>query len=259
MLTQDQKLQFREDGFLLFEELISGDRLARYVAVFDELVERGRKLQEPEPHFSLELETDGSPIPGLLHKVQGVCVVEPRILGLASEPAILDRVGALLAGGLGTLGADAYSSDTTIDIFGTKFFPKLPGGGTSTHWHQDNYYFGTTSERIISCGCYLEPADTDNGCLRVVPGSHRGGGIVEHRQEQGMHGSWTEVDEAAAVDIIVPGGSVVLFSANLLHGTNDNRSDRSRYSTAWHYVPGDLALDRFPRAGYEDRHTVLGV
>ena len=103
MLTQDQKLQFREDGFLLFEELISGDRLARYVAVFDELVERGRKLQEPEPHFSLELETDGSPIPGLLHKVQGVCVVEPRILGLASEPAILDRVGALLAGGLGVI------------------------------------------------------------------------------------------------------------------------------------------------------------
>ena len=61
MLTQDQKLQFREDGFLLFEELISGDRLARYVEVFDELVERGRSLLEPEPHFSLELETDGSP------------------------------------------------------------------------------------------------------------------------------------------------------------------------------------------------------
>ena len=73
-----------------------------------------------------------------------------------------------------------------------------------------------------------------------------------------MHGSWTDVDEAAAVDIAVPGGSVVLFSANLLHGTNDNRSNRSRYSTAWHYIPGGLALERFPRAGYEDRHNVLG-
>ena len=244
MLTQDQVVQFQEDGFLLFEELINGDRLARYVEIFDELVERGRGLQEPASHFSLELETDGSPIPGLLHKVQGVCVVAPRILELASEPAILDRVSVLL-------GPD-------LDVFGTKFFPKLPGGGTSTHWHQDNYYFGTTSERVVSCGCYLEAANPDNGCLRVVPGSHRSRRIVEHRQKQGMHGSWTDVDEAAAVDIAVPGGSVVLFSANLLHGTNDNRSNRSRYSTAWHYIPGDLALERFPRAGYEDRHNVLG-
>ena len=74
-----------------------------------------------------------------------------------------------------------------------------------------------------------------------------------------MHGSWTDVDETEAVDITVPGGSVVLFSANLLHGTHDNHSDRSRYSTAWHYIPGDLSLERFPRAGYEDRHNVRGV
>lgn len=245
MLTEDQMLQFQEDGFLLFEELISGDRLAHYVGVFDELVERGRGLREPAPHFSLELEKDGSAIPGMLHKVQGVCVVEPRILELAAEPAIVDRIGDLLG--------------PNLDIFGTKFFPKLPGGGTSTHWHQDNFFFGTTSDRIISCACYLEPADPDNGCLRVVPGSHRSGRIVEHRQEEGMHGSWTDVDEDAAVDIAVPGGSVVCFSANLLHGTNDNRSDRSRYSTAWHYIPGDLALERFPRAGYEDRHNVRGI
>ena len=62
MLTQDQVVQFQEDGFLLFEELINGDRLARYVEIFDELVERGRGLQEPALHFSLELETDRAAI-----------------------------------------------------------------------------------------------------------------------------------------------------------------------------------------------------
>ena len=244
MLTSEQIVQFREDGFLLFEELITGDELAGYVNVFDELVERGSALLEPESHFSLELNADGAPIPGLLHKVQGVCVVEPRVLDLASEPALLDRVEDLV-------GPD-------IDVFGTKFFPKLPGGGTSTHWHQDNFYFGTTSDRVLSCGIYLQDADVENGCLRVVPGSHLEGRIVEHRHEEGTHGSWTEVDEAKAVDVVMRAGSVVVFSANLLHGTNDNNSERSRYSTAWHYVPGDLALERFPRGGYNDRHTVHG-
>ena len=87
-----------------------------------------------------------------------------------------------------------------IDVFGTKFFPKLPNGGTSTGWHQDNYYFGTDTDRIISCGIYLEDSDLENGCLRVVPGSHRMGEIVEHRRNIGRHGSWTQVDESQAVE-----------------------------------------------------------
>jgi phytanoyl-CoA hydroxylase len=244
MLSTAQLAQFRDDGYLIFEALISGQRLAHYVSVLDELVARGNQLKEPAGHFTLELNEDGTPRPGLLHKVQGVCVLESRILELAREAAIVERVIPLVG-------------SEEVDVFGTKFFPKLAGGGTSTHWHQDNFYFGTDSDRVISCGIYLQDADLANGCLRIVPGSHRTGQIVEHRHEPGMHGSWTDVDEDQALDVEVPGGSVVLFSANLLHGTADNEdAQRTRYSTAWHYVPGDIDLERFPRGGYDDRFTV---
>jgi ectoine hydroxylase-related dioxygenase (phytanoyl-CoA dioxygenase family) len=74
-----------------------------------------------------------------------------------------------------------------------------------------------------------------------------------------MHGSWTQVEESRAVDLETPAGTVVLFSANLLHGTSDNHSDRSRYSTAWHYIPTDLDLKQFPRDTYEDRFAVRPV
>ena len=242
MLTDEQHKKFREDGYLVFERLIQGARLAYYKSVFDELVAEGKTLTEERPHWTLELDTAGSPRAGLLHKVQGVCVVDKRVLELAREPAILDRVEALV-------GPD-------IDVFGTKFFPKLPNGGTSTHWHQDNFYFGTNTDRIISCGIYLEDADKLNGCLRVVPGSHRSAEIVEHRKNPAMHGSWTQVDETKAVDLEVPAGTVVVFSANLLHGSYDNHSDRTRYSTAWHYLPGALNPEKFPRGEYKDRHTV---
>ena len=112
MLTDEQLRQFRDDGFLVFEALIQGERLAYYKQVFDELVTQGSKITEQTPHWALELDERGEPRAGLLHKVQGVCVVDDRVLELAREPAIIDRV-ALLIG-------------ENIDVFGTKFFPKLP-------------------------------------------------------------------------------------------------------------------------------------
>ena len=239
MLQNEEIIRFEEEGFLVFERLLSQEKLEHYLAIFDELVAKGNALSEPIPHFSLELDTQGQPLGGMLHKVQGVCVVEPRLLELAREPAIVDRVAALA-------GPD-------LDVFGAKFFPKL-AGGTSTHWHQDNYYFGTTSDQVLSCGIYLQDADLDNGCLQVVPGSHRTGTIAEHQHTPSMHGSWTQVETSQAVALPMPAGSVALFSANLLHGTADNEGQRTRYSTAWHYVPADLDLERFPRGGYEDRH-----
>lgn len=241
MLSNEEIVLFHEEGYLVFERLIDGDKLAHYLDVFNEIVDKSNALREPAAHFSLELDDDNAPVPGLLHKVQGVCEIEPRILALAREKAIVDRVAALLG--------------SELDCFGTKFFPKL-AGGTSTHWHQDNYYFGTNSDQIISCGIYLQDADLDNGCLQVVPGSHRSGEIAEHQQTPSMHGSWTQIEPTQAVALPMPAGTVIIFSANLLHGTTDNQSERTRYSTAWHYIPGDLVLERFPRGGYADRHLV---
>ena len=250
MLTDEQAQQFQKDGYLVFEALIQGERLAYYKKVFDELLAEGRKLTEGTPRWLLELDADGTPQAGLLYRIEGVCVVDSRVLALAREPAILDRVEALIGAN-----ASRVERQRDIDVFGTKFFPKLPNGGTSTYWHQDNYYFGTKTHHIISCGVYLDDSDVENGCLRVVRGSHRMDKIVEHHRDLTTHGSWTEVDESRAVDVIVPAGTVILFSANILHGAYDNHSNRTRYSTAWHYLPEDLNPENFVRGEYEDRHV----
>ncbi len=244
MLSEKQIEQFRNDGYLVFERLIHGEKLAHYKSVFDGLVARGKKMPGNEPHWSFEMDSDGNPIQGFLHKIQGVCVVEPEVLRLAREPEILEQMESLVG--------------PNIDVFGTKFFPKLPNGGTSTSWHQDSFYFGTDSDRIVSCAIYLEDTDLENGCLKVVPGSHRQG-IVGHEKRKNKYGQWTQVDEAQAVDLVVPGGTVVFFSTNILHGTHDNHSNRTRYSTAWHYMPGELETEKFIRGKYEDRHLVQGV
>ena len=245
-LTDEQVRRYGEEGYLILAGLIPADRLARYRGIFDELVEQSRALTESQGHFNLAPDEAGKPIPGRLHKIQGVGEVDQRVLDLAREPEILDRVESLVG--------------PNLDVFGTKFYPMLVRGATSTGWHQDNHYFGTNSERVVSCAIYLEETTRENGCLQVVPGSHRGGQLVEHQSGTGIyaHGSWTGVSEDQAVDVICPPGTAVLFSANLLHGARPNLSGRTSYRTAWHYIPGDLDLAMFPRGDYKDRHLVRG-
>ena len=79
-LTDKQVQQFHEEGYLVFENLIHGEKLKAYQDLFDELVERGRTLSIGSPHWSFEFDEDHEPIPGFLHKIQGVCVVEPKVL-----------------------------------------------------------------------------------------------------------------------------------------------------------------------------------
>ena len=243
ILNDSEIKRFWEDGYLVFERLIPETDLEHYITIFNEMVRHANNLENHAGAYSLELDKNNVAIPQRLHKVQGVCVADPRILALAEQKEILDRIEEFT-------GPD-------IDVFGTKFFPKLPGGGTSTNWHQDNFYFGTNSSKIISCGIYLQDADEENGCLQVIPRSHLKKQIREHSPHSGRHGSWTQVDDALRQTLPVPAGSVVLFSANLLHGAVDNTSHtRARYSTAWHYIPSNLSLEKFPRGVFKDRHTV---
>jgi len=243
-LTSHQVEQFRTEGYLILPALIEGERLAKAKAVFNSLVERSRSMGVSADGFCLAPDSEGKPIPGRLHKIQGVCVVDERVLELARDPEIVEAVESLIG--------------APLDMFGSKFFPMITSGATSTGWHQDNHYFGTHSDRVVSCAIYLDETAQDNGCLQVMPRSHVSGELVQHSSGTGnlAHGEWVEVDERSAVDVVCPAGTVVLFSANLLHGARPNRSGRQSYRTAWHYIPADLDLPMFRRGVYGDRHII---
>ncbi|MDP6124690.1 MAG: phytanoyl-CoA dioxygenase family protein [Candidatus Latescibacteria bacterium] len=248
-LSDEQIAQYHEQGYLKFDALIHGERLERHIAVFDKLVERAKTYSEEADGFTLEYDADGKVIPGRLHKIQGVCVADPRVLDLAKEPEILGKIVSLL--------------EPDLDIFGTKFFPMLGDGSVSTAWHQDNYYFGEMvgggkPEELVTCAIYLQDSSKENGCLKIVPYSHTAHEVVDHTPATGVmgHGHWTDINDDGAIDVECPGGTVLLFSPYLLHGSHQNNSDRSRYSTAWHYIPGDAQLERFQRDAYSDRHIV---
>ncbi len=85
MLTREEIRKYQTNGYLVLEELIRCERLDHYKSVFDELVMEGSKLTDQKPHWSLELDTEGRPQEGLLHKIQGVCMVDSRALTLSAR------------------------------------------------------------------------------------------------------------------------------------------------------------------------------
>ena len=124
-----------------------------------------------------------------------------------------------------------------IAIHSTKLVTKLPNNPEVCHWHQDEaFYFNpvdpqTASQTRMSVWVPLQAAHERNGCLWVVPGSHRWGIDAYTMVSYGT--CRKKIDREAyadehAVPVPVEAGSIVLFSAMTWHHSKGNETDRVR-------------------------------
>lgn len=123
-----------------------------------------------------------------------------------------------------------------LDTYISKFFPMVPNKGFSVDWHQDNHYIQAHPTQLISCDVFVNGADKDNGCIRIVPYSHFDG-IRDHTNpsHNGVF-RWIDVDDSNVIDIELDQPFAILFDVDLIHGCYTNTSDRYRYSIAWEYI-----------------------
>jgi hypothetical protein len=134
---------------------------------------------------------------------------------------------------------------------------KPPEIGIPKAWHQDTPYFPISPvTETVGLWIALDRATLENGCMQVVPGSHRQG-IVPHVQgETGwcLDDAASARAQAAAVAIPVEPGSALLFDANLLHFTDANRSRSLRRAVQFHFssartqASGALKLESLDQA-----------
>ncbi len=148
---------------------------------------------------------------------------------LVTDPRILDAVE-------GILGPDILVHSSTI-------FGKQPGDERFVSWHQDGYYMRLDRPDFVSAWVALTDSAADNGCLRVMPGSHRSGRLAHGEtavSEKNMLLSGmeveTEIDEDRAVDVELRPGEASLHHVDLLHGSRANTSGRPRIGVAIRYV-----------------------
>ena len=137
--------------------------------------------------------------------------------------------------------------DGAVKCMQSMLFAKPPGLQGQA-WHQDERYIPTRDRSLIGAWIALDDATIENGCLWVLPGSHRHGYLWPTR-DHGQPDEFDSADEAygfddsRAIAVEVPAGSVVFFNGYLLHRSLRNRSERFRralvnhYCNAWSLLP----------------------
>jgi ectoine hydroxylase-related dioxygenase (phytanoyl-CoA dioxygenase family) len=155
---------------------------------------------------------------------------------IASDPAILDMVELLI-------GPD-------IVLWGCQSFCKPPGDGLEVPMHQDGSYWPIRPLATCTAWVAIDDCDAENGCLRVVPGSHREERTYRHQQLQREDVVLTqqicegEIGDRAAVDVALRAGELSLHDVHLVHGSNPNRSARRRAGLAIRYMPATSVFER---------------
>lgn len=127
-------------------------------------------------------------------------------------------------------------------------FVKAPGKAGQS-WHQDEYFIPTRDRSLVGTWIAIDDATVDNGCLWIIPGSHRPGFIrprvANHSDEyadvDGIDVS--EFDQEAIVPVEVARGSVVFFNGYTLHSSQRNKTlDNFRTALVNHYMSAESML-----------------
>jgi ectoine hydroxylase-related dioxygenase (phytanoyl-CoA dioxygenase family) len=158
--------------------------------------------------------------PGWIMQVGAHSDVTRRV---AEDPRLLSLIDTIVQPG--------------IAIHSTKLVAKVPHSDIVCHWHQDEAFYtkpddpATHSRTRMSIWLPLQNADERNGCLWVVPGSHRWGLNDFELVDYGQCRRKLTAEEYAnehAVPVRVPAGSAVLFSGYTWHHSKGNATDRVR-------------------------------
>lgn len=210
MITYEQSQAFDRDGFLLIEKLFSPEEVEILLAHADMSGRIAKhKFDMPDTagrSSKISLWTD------LGDDVFGVVSASPRVVNTARM----------------LLREEVYHWHSKVML-------KEPRVGGAWEWHQDYgywYHDGCPFPRLLSCMIALNPASRENGCLKVLVGSHLLGRI-----EHGRQGRQSGADPArlAALEKILrvqyveaPAGSALFFHCNTLHSSEANLSDKPR-------------------------------
>ncbi len=223
-LTHVQQDQFWSDGYLVVEGAVDNDTLARLRAQMDAWAEESRKHTEPygeptvdgRPRFDLE-ENHSAERPAL-RRINNPVEISDHFYKVMTDAPMVDMVATLI-------GPD-------VKYHHCKINSKLPGSQMVVHYHQDFPYTPHTNDDVITALLLLDDVDEGNGCLMVVPGTHKG--AIDSLYESGeFTGKVNPVLEEEYLKRQVPiegkAGSVCLMHTRLLHGSETNLSkDRRR-------------------------------
>ena len=209
-ISPAQLERYERDGFIFPIEVFSETEIARYRSAFQTLFEN----HSPKRFDRLHLFFDWA------HQI-------------VTHNALLDVIETIL-------GDD-------ILVYGTLVFSKQPHDLRYASWHQDSFYSGLHLTPSTSAWIALTPSNPANGCMRVLPGSHKLGLLDHENVPDDPHmlnrrGERVklDVDESQAVDVVLKPGQLSLHQSTIVHGSNPNTSGEPRIGFIVRFVTSDM-------------------
>ena len=228
-LIPEERSSWDENGYFVRYDVFTKEENDLLGQIADDIVDGKRPF--PDYHiFQNALVRDGKV------KEQGIYAIHNIQYVSCNCPEFLDRT------------RDSHLTDPVVDILGPDilglnnlYIWKPPKIGLGFPWHQDKWYFnhqfktGTT----VATWTAIDAADKENGCLYVIPGSHKHE-VHEHKELEGpQQGEFRQaqgVTDEDGVAVEVPAGAVIWFNSQILHKSADNHSLRFRRCNVAHYI-----------------------
>jgi ectoine hydroxylase-related dioxygenase (phytanoyl-CoA dioxygenase family) len=232
--------RFWRDGFVLGPQVLSEDEVA--------------ELQEETLRVIADRDVESKAQPVSCHNMTGdpdrvvwqivdIFLASQPFRKLVHHPVIAEDIATLSRGNVVRLWHDQI-----------QYKPAAVGG--SNHWHQDAPYWPplTPKDEQVTAWVALDDADEENGCMVMVPGSHKWGVHVRWLESlEGIEGMPSEFGGAgiAVRSCPVKKGQVHYHHSLTWHGSGKNLSGRPRRAIALHYM-----TDRTRYAACEGDHPM---
>lgn len=246
-LTKEEYDRYHRDGYIVPRYQLPQATVSRLQEMTQQIVRDNPTLLN-QPIINPNFRNSG---------VQGLKTADPDAwMAVAKDPHILDIVEGLI-------GPD-------IILWGSALFYKAPQKGLPTPWHRDGRFFPIKPLETTSVWVAIYDSLIENGCLRVIPGSHTARDLGRHETRPTDKAILQEVlcedqyDESQAVDVELKAGQMVIFDVYTTHGANGNTGSKPRggYSlrmmpATCHYDHGAAERSDQPGGGWDQRPLTL--
>lgn len=232
-----QKHQFEEEGYLIVEDLLSEEELATCQAEIKRLHEVAVQLEaDNDPkfkHFQREPYAKDQSVGGLpvLRKIEQTRDLSDVFRHLSAHPKLMAVVQNLI-------GEDLLLFRSTLML-------KPAFHGSAHAFHQDSAYWPMDPPALVTVSIALTESTSENGCIQVIPGSHKWGmqewGLIAQDTEK-AEANRTDVDVSGAIEAPLKAGSAVMFHSLTVHGSGPNKTAQPRNTALYAYFPPTVKL-----------------